>query len=99
MPFRVDAQTVAGQVQGTATETPLPSAVENLVSIQQSIKLKRSAVRDLKKQLKTLEDTADRQEFEQRIERIKKEIAGLQVSFEQIVLSGANLLVLTESHR
>jgi small-conductance mechanosensitive channel len=95
-PFRIDAQTVADQEQGTATEAPSPGAIENLVNIQQSIDLKRSAVRDIKKQLKTLEDTADRQEFEQKIERIKNEIAGLQVSFEQIVLGGINLSILTD---
>jgi len=95
-PFRIDAQTVVGQEQGTATEAPSPGAIDNLVNIQQSIELKRSAVRDIKQQLKTLEDTADRQEFEQKIERIKNDIAGLQVSFEQIVLGGVNLSILTD---
>ena len=95
-PLRIDAQTVAHQEQGTATEAPSPGTIENLVNIQQSIELKRSAIRDIKKQLKTLEDTADRQELEQKIERIKNEIAGLQASFEQIVLGGVNLSILTD---
>ena len=95
-PFRIDAQTVSGLEQATAIEAPLPSAIENLVSIQQSIELKRNAVRDIKKQLKKLEDTADRLELEQKIERVKNEIAGLQVSFEQIVLGGVNLSILSD---
>mgnify|MGYP001813329758 FL=1 len=95
-PFLIDAQTVSGLEQATAIEAPLPSTIENLVSIQQSIELKRNAVRDIKKQLKKLEDTADRLELEQKIERVKNEIAGLQVSFEQIVLGGVNLSILSD---
>ena len=95
-PFCIDAQTVSGLEQATAIEAPLPSAIEKLVSIQQSIELKRNAIRDIKTQLKKLEDTADRLELEQKIERVKNEIAGLQVSFEQIVLGGVNLSILSD---
>ena len=96
-PFHhVHAQTIAGQEQGTAIEVPVQSAVERLVSIQQSIELKRSTVSELRKQLKNLDDTSDRQELEKKIERIKNEITSLQLSFEQIVLGGANLSILTD---
>lgn len=96
MPFHLHAQTIAGQEQGTAIDAPLQSAVENLASIQQSIELKQSAVRDLKKQLKKLEDPSDKQELEQKIERIKTEMKGLQLSFEHIVLGGVAPSILTD---
>ena len=96
VPFHLHAQTIAGQEQGAAIEAPVQSAVESLVSIQQSIELKRSTVRELRKQLKNLDDTSDRHELEKKIERIKNEIMSLQLSFEHIVLGGANLSILTD---
>ena len=87
---------MVGQEQDAAPDAKLQNGVEKLAKIQQSIELKRSATRDLKERLKQLEDSADRQELEQKIERIKNEIAGLQLSFEQIALGGVDLSILTD---
>jgi len=95
-PSHVHAQTMVGQEQDAAPDAKLQNGVEKLAKIQQSIELKRSATRDLKERLKQLEDSADRQELEQKIERIKNEIAGLQLSFEQIALGGVDLSILTD---
>ena len=92
----VYAQATVGQEQGTATDVKLQNAVENLASIQQSIELKRSAIRELREQLKQLEDASERQEVEQKIERIKSDISSLQQSFEHIVLGGISPSILTE---
>ncbi|MEZ5542066.1 MAG: hypothetical protein R3F42_08485 [Pseudomonadota bacterium] len=83
------SQTVIGDSKQQA-------AVDNLVTIQASIDAKRNTLRDLKEQLKRVEETADRQDLEQRIEHLRNEIAELQQSFEHIALGGVNLSLLAE---
>ncbi len=95
-PAQLYAQTAAGQEQGNGMVVKPPGAIENLASIQQSIESKRSAIRELREQLKQVEDRSERQEFEQKIERTKNEIAGLQQAFEHIALGGINISILGE---
>ena len=95
-PSHIHAQSQDGQVPSTAVDAKAQNAVENLANIQKSIELKRITVRELREQLKQPEDISDKQELEQKIERIKNEISGLQQSFEHIVLGGINLSILTD---
>ena len=92
----VAAQSTSEPVQDRGATAKTPNAVENLVNIQQSIELKRSAVRELREQLKLQEDSSEKQALEQKIERINKEITGLQLAFEQIALGGINQSILAE---
>ncbi len=93
---QADTQIAVGEEQGAGIDAKLQIAVENLERIQQTIELKQDAVRELRTQLKQVEDTTDKQELEQKIERIKKEISNLQLSFEHITLNGVNRSLLTE---
>ena len=95
-PCHVYAQDTVDQEPGAATDAKLESAVENLAGIQQSIELKRGSIRELREQLKLVEDASERQEFEQKIERIKGEITNLQQSFEHIALGGVSQSILVE---
>ncbi len=70
--------------------------VENLSSIQQSIDANRKTVRELRDQLKQLEDTAERIEIEQKIERLNKDISNLKQAFNHIALNGVSASALTE---
>ena len=72
------------------------NAVENLTSIQQSIDSKRTAARKLREQMKQLEEVAEKQELEQKIERIYKDIANLQLDFDNIALGNPNLSLLAD---
>lgn len=96
VPCHAYAQATVGKEQGAGTNAKLPNGVENLANIHQSIEFKRRTVRELRERMKQLEDTSDRQELEQKIERIKNEITSLQVSFEHIALGGVNLSILTD---
>lgn len=96
VPFHTSAQPVVAQKQDAAIEAKSPGIIENLVSIQQSIELKQNTIRKLNDQLKKPVDTSDKQEIEQKIERIKNEILNLRQSFEHIVLGGINLSSLTD---
>lgn len=84
------------QVQGTAADPKLQAAVDNLATIQSSIEAKRKTVRELREQLKGLDEATERQEIEQRIDHTRNEITELQQSFEHIALGGINLTVLAE---
>jgi hypothetical protein len=95
-PYHAYAQNAENQKQGPATDTKLQIAVENLASIQKSIELKRSVVRELKAQLEPLADLSERLEVEQKIERVKTEISSLQEAFAHIALGGINLSSLTD---
>jgi hypothetical protein len=95
-PYHACAQTAAAEEQVAAIDARQQNAVDNLAAIQQSIELKKNAIRELREQLKQREDGSERQEVEQKIERIKNEITGLQQSFEQIALGGISQSILTE---
>lgn len=84
------------QVQGVAADPKLQAAVDNLATIQSSIEAKRRTVRELREQLKGLDEATERQEIEQRIDHTRNEITELQQSFEHIALGGINLTVLAE---
>ncbi|NNJ98261.1 MAG: hypothetical protein HKP12_13995 [Gammaproteobacteria bacterium] len=71
-------------------------SVDKLASILESVKTKMDTVRGLKDKLKKLTDPAEKSETEHKIERINKEILGLQSSFEQIVLGGIDLAVFLD---
>jgi small-conductance mechanosensitive channel len=79
----------------TAAASP-QNAVEKLGDIQESIEAKHRTVRELRKQLKALKDPAEAQELEQKIERLKTDIANLQESFEQIATGGIYLTSMGE---
>ena len=72
------------------------NAVENLTSIQQSLESKRTAARILREQMKRLEDVAEKQELEQKLERIYRDIANLQLDFDNIALGNPNLSLLAD---
>ncbi len=95
-PSHIYAQSQDGQVPSAGVDAKAQNAVENLANIQKSIELKRITVRELREQLKQPEDISDKQELEQKIERVKNEISALQQSFEHIALGGPNLSVLTD---
>ncbi|PLY13960.1 MAG: hypothetical protein C0631_12400 [Sedimenticola sp.] len=90
------AENLAGEASEDGVDAKLQSAIENLTSIQQSIELKRNAIRELREQLKQLEETSDKQEIEQKIERVKSDIINLQQSFDHITLNGVNFSVLAD---
>lgn len=93
MPGHVLAQTIVEQGVSIENGTKQKNAIENLISVQQSIELKRGAVREIRNQLEKVEDVSERKELEQKIERIKNDISNLQLSYEQIALGGINLSV------
>ncbi len=96
LPCQTPAQLSRNPSQDITAEAKLQAAVDNLTTIQQSIESKRNAIRELKEQMKSLEEAAERQGVEQKIERVRGEIAELQQSFEQIALGGINLSVLAD---
>lgn len=96
MPFPVPAQSTADQVQNAAVDAKPQNAIENLANIQQSIVVKRTTVRELREQLKQQEDPSEKQALEQKIERVNKEITGLQLAFEHIALGGINQSILAD---
>ena len=95
LPFYTHADTTVDHEQEAVIEVKLQSAVENLLNIQQSIELKRNAIRELRDQLKKLDDSSEKQELEQKIVRIKNDMSNLQLSFEHIALGGVNQTILT----
>ena len=95
-PCQLVAQGTAGLAVGNGTNTRSQSAVGNLANIQQSIDSKRTTVRELREQLKQLEDVSGKQALEQKIERINKDMTSLQLDFENIALGSPNLSVLTD---
>ena len=95
-PCQVAAQGTVGLAEGNGTNARPQSAVENLANIQQSLEAKRATTRELREQLKQLEDVSERQALEQKIERTHKDITSLQLAFENIALGGLNLSVLTD---
>jgi hypothetical protein len=96
LPCQAPALTAEDQTQESVTGAKLQHAVDNLVTIQQSIEAKRSSLRELREQLKALEDATEKRAAEQKIERIKTDITELQQSFEHIALGGINLSALSE---
>lgn len=81
---------------GQSSEINTVAAIENLTIIQQSIETKRSDIRELREQLKKLQDPSEKLEIEEKIERFKNEISNLQLSFRHIALSGVNVSALTD---
>lgn len=96
MPCTATDQATAVREQDANNEVQQDDSVEKLASILQSIKAKRDTVRDLNDKLKKLTDTSEKTETTQKIERINKEIAGLQNAYEQIVLGGIDLAVFQD---
>jgi hypothetical protein len=96
IPCHVIAQEQAILAEGNGANTRQHTAVENLGDIQQSLELKRKTVRELREQLKLLDDATEKQALEQKIARINKDIANLQLAFEHIALGGLNLSVLAD---
>ena len=94
--IQLNAHAVVVQGQTADDVTNDKNAVENLASIQQSIELKRNTISGIKEQLKLTKDGSERLELEQKIERIKTEIANLHLSFEQVALGGINLGLLSQ---
>ena len=92
----VAQQDTASPIVGNGTNARSPNAVENLANIQQSLEAKRTAIRELREQLKLLEDVSEKQALEQKIERINKDITSLQLAFENIALGSPDLSVLTD---
>lgn len=84
------------QDEAVAAETKLQNTVDNLANIQKSIEAKQEQIRELRERLKKPEDVSEKQELEQKIARIKFDITGLQVSFEQLALGGINRSILNE---
>jgi len=95
-PCQVFAQGTASLSEGNGTNAGLSNAVENLANIQQSLGSKRAAVRELREQLKQLEDVSEKQALERKIERINRDLTSLQQDFENIALGAPNLSVLAE---
>lgn len=95
-PCQLVAQGTAGLIDDNATIARPQSVIENLANIQQSIESKRTIVRELREQLKQLEDASEKQAMEQKIERINKDITSLQLTFDNIALGSPNLSVLTD---
>ncbi|MGB5644738.1 MAG: hypothetical protein WBO16_16845, partial [Gammaproteobacteria bacterium] len=96
LPSLADDQPGEGKKRVAKTSVQPDSSVDNLASIQQSIKAKRDSVHDLTEKLGQLTDASERLETEQKIERIKKEITSLQASFEHIVLGGIDRSVFAD---
>lgn len=96
LPCQAPAQAPAEQPPVSAADSKLQAAVDNMTTIQQSIEAKRNSIRELREQARAIEETTERQELEQQIERTRTEIGELQRSFEQIALGGINMSVLAE---
>lgn len=88
LPLQLHAETEVDPIQ--------EAAIENLANIQQSIDSKRNSIRELREQLKKLDDSSEKQEVEIKIGRIKNEILGLQQSFEHIALGSINRSIFNE---
>jgi small-conductance mechanosensitive channel len=96
VPCQLVAQGTAGLIENNATNARPQSAIENMANIQQSLESKRTTVRELREQLKQLEDVSEKQALEQKIERVNKDITSLQLAFENIALGSPDLSVLTD---
>ena len=96
VPCSVAAQGATGLTNGNVINARPQNAVENLANIQQSLEQKRAAARELREQLKQLEDPSEKQSLEQKIERINKDITSLQLAFEHIALGGINVSLLDD---
>jgi hypothetical protein len=96
MPSHAEAPADITSEQEAQVDVRLQSTVENLSSIQQSIEANRKTVRELREKLKQLEDSAERIEIEQKIERRNKDISNLQQAFNHIALNGVSATALTE---
>ena len=79
---------------GNGAAVKMEGPVDSLTVIQQSIDSKRANIRELTEQLNKLTDPAEKLEAEQKIGRIRNEIASLQRSFEHIALGGVSQAVL-----
>jgi hypothetical protein len=95
-PCLVVAQGTAGLAEDNGTSPRPHSAIESMVNTQQSLEAKRANARELREQLKQLEDVSEKQALEQKIERINKDITSLQLAFENIALGNPDLSVLTD---
>jgi hypothetical protein len=79
-----------------STEAKNQGAMENLKSIQTAIDQKQNTISELKAQQKKVEDAAEKQAIELKIERLKTEISSLQQAFEHIALGGLDQSILTD---
>ncbi len=91
-----DEQPKENNANKTETVTRLENSVDSLTIIQQSIEVKRDAIRELNEQLKTKTDPSEMLETAQKIERLKNEMLSLQKSFEHIALGGINQSILVD---
>jgi hypothetical protein len=91
------AQAEAAPETADATAAGAHSAVDRLAVIQDSLDTKRRTVSELRKKLKALQDPTEIQELEQKIARIRVDIANLQQSFEHIALGGIDQSSLSEA--
>jgi small-conductance mechanosensitive channel len=91
-----DEQPVESREKEVEQALKLENSVDSLTIIQQSIEMKRDAIRELNEQLKQKTDPSEMLETAQKIERIKNEILSLQKSFEHIALGGINQSILTD---
>ena len=91
-----ESQPVATEVKNNGPTVRMESSVDSLTVIQQSIDAKRASIREASEQLKKLTDPAEKLEAEQKIGRIRNEIASLQRSFEHIALGGVNQSTVAE---
>jgi hypothetical protein len=96
MPGQADVPGESPNDQQAQLNTKLQSSIENLMIIQRSIEANRKTIRELRTQLQKLEDTAEKAEIEQKIERLNKDVASLQLAFNHIALNGTNVSALTE---
>lgn len=78
------------------TEVDSMSVIENLEKLKLSIETKRATIRELREQLKQLDNSPEAVNIEKKLERLNNEITGLQQSFEYVLLGGANQALLTD---
>jgi len=91
-----DEQPVESKGKEVESAIKLENSVDSLTIIQQSIEMKRDAIRELNEQLKKKTDPSEILETAQKIERIKNEMLSLQKSFEHIALGGINQSILID---
>ena len=91
-----DEQPTESKGKEVESAIKLENSVDSLAVIQQTIEMKRDAIRELNEQLKKKTDPSEMMETAQKIERIKNEMLSLQKSFEHIALGGINQSILVD---
>jgi small-conductance mechanosensitive channel len=90
------APVIAQQAVTPVTVVDSGSAIENLEKLMLSIETNRETSRELRGQLKQLDNSPEAVNIEKKLERLNKEITGLQQTFEYVLLGGANQSLLTD---